>query len=57
MKNDRPTGMDALVMNTRKKNFQNRRVREALSFAYDFEWYNKILGYNSYKRTNRYFEN
>ena len=57
MKNDRPTGMDALVMNTRKKIFQNRRVREALSFAYDFEWYNKILGYNSYKRTNSYFEN
>tara|TARA_Y100000590_G_C15743841_1_gene1021258 strand:- start:1517 stop:3340 length:1824 start_codon:yes stop_codon:yes gene_type:complete len=57
MKNDRPTGMDGLVMNTRKKIFQNRKIREALSFAYDFEWYNKILGYNSYNRTNSYFEN
>ena len=44
MKNDRPTGMDGLVMNTRKKIFQNPRVREALNYAYDFEWYNKVLG-------------
>jgi microcin C transport system substrate-binding protein len=57
MKNDRPTGMDGLVMNTRKKNFQNPRVRKALSYAYDFEWYNKILGYSAYTRTNSYFEN
>ena len=57
MKNDRPTGMDGLVMNSRKKLFENPRVREALSYAYDFEWYNKVLGYNSYTRTNSYFEN
>ncbi len=57
MKNDRPTGMDGLVMNTRKKIFQSRRVREALNYAYDFEWYNKVLGYNAYTRTNSYFEN
>ena len=40
-----------------KKLFENPRVREALSYAYDFEWYNKVLGYNSYTRTNSYFEN
>ena len=57
MKNDRPTGMDGLVMNSRKKVFQNPRVREALNYAYDFEWYNKVLGYNAYTRTNSYFEN
>ena len=57
MKNDRPTGMDGLVMNSRKKIFQNPRVREALNYAYDFEWYNKVLGYNAYTRTNSYFEN
>ena len=57
MTNDRPTGMDGLVMNSRKKIFQNPRVREALNYAYDFEWYNKVLGYNAYTRTNSYFEN
>ncbi|SVE26355.1 uncharacterized protein METZ01_LOCUS479209, partial [marine metagenome] len=57
MKNDRPTGMDGLVMNSRKKIFRNPRVREALNYAYDFEWYNKVLGYNAYTRTNSYFEN
>ena len=57
MKNDRATGMDGLVMNSRKKIFQNPRVREALNYAYDFEWYNKVLGYNAYTRTNSYFEN
>ena len=57
MKNDRPTGMNALVMNSRKKIFQNSRVREALSYAYDFEWINKIIYNNAYTRTNSYFEN
>ena len=57
MKNDRPTGMNALVMNSRKKIFKNRRVREALSYAYDFEWINRIIYNNAYTRTNSYFEN
>ena len=57
MKNDRPTGMNALAMNSRKKLFQSRRVREALSYAYDFEWINRIIYNNAYMRTNSYFEN
>ena len=36
MKNDRPSGMNALVFNTRKKLFKNPKVREAISYAYDF---------------------
>ena len=57
MKNDRPTGMNALVMNTRKSIFKNPRIREALNYAYDFEWVNKIIYNNAYTRTNSYFEN
>ena len=57
MKNDRPTGMNALVMNSRKKIFKNPRVREALSYAYDHEWINKILYDNAYTRTDSYFDN
>tara|TARA_A100001037_G_C14983293_1_gene559087 strand:- start:663 stop:842 length:180 start_codon:yes stop_codon:yes gene_type:complete len=33
MKNDRPTGMNALVMNSRKEIFNNPQVRLALSYA------------------------
>ena len=57
MKNDRPVGMNALVMNSRKKLFNNRRVRLALSYAYDHEWINKVLHNGAYVRTDSYFDN
>ena len=57
MKNDRPVGMNALVMNSRKDIFKNRRVRLALSYAYDHEWINKVLHENAYVRTDSYFDN
>ena len=57
MKNDRPTGMNALVMNSRKEIFKNPKVREALSYAYDHEWINKALYNNAYTRTDSYFDN
>ena len=57
MKNDKPSGMNALVFNTRKPIFKNPRIREALSYAYDFEWINKTIYSNAYTRTNSYFDN
>jgi microcin C transport system substrate-binding protein len=57
MKNDRPTGMNALAMNSRRDIFSNPRVREALSYAYDHEWINKVLYDNAYTRTDSYFDN
>ena len=57
MKNDRPAGMNALVMNSRKKIFSNPRIRLALSYAYDHEWINKALYNNAYTRTDSYFDN
>tara|TARA_B110000438_G_scaffold297195_1_gene343196 strand:- start:7 stop:1812 length:1806 start_codon:yes stop_codon:yes gene_type:complete len=57
MKNDRPTGMNALVMNSRKDIFSNPRVRLALSYAYDHEWINKTLYNNAYTRTDSFFDN
>ena len=57
MKNDRPVGMNALVMNSRKELFNNRRVRLALSYAYDHEWINKVLHNGTYVRTDSYFDN
>jgi microcin C transport system substrate-binding protein len=57
MKNDRPTGMNALVMNSRKDIFNNPRIRLALSYAYDHEWINKAIYNNAYTRTDSYFDN
>ena len=52
-----PTGMQAFVFNLRKEKFQNRKLREALNYAFDFEWVQKNIFYSSYKRTNSYFAN
>ncbi|MCK0164076.1 extracellular solute-binding protein [Marinobacter sp. S6332] len=53
----RPTGMQGFVFNTRKQVFSDPKVREALTYAFDFEWTNKNLFYGQYARTNSYFEN
>ncbi|MBI28891.1 MAG: Oligopeptide-binding protein AppA [Alphaproteobacteria bacterium MarineAlpha5_Bin11] len=57
MKNDKPSGMNGLVFNTRREIFENPRIREALTYAYDFEWINKTIYSNAYTRTNSYFDN
>ncbi len=54
---ERPAGMQAFVFNTRRSIFKDRRVRQALAYAFDFEWTNKALFYGAYARTDSYFEN
>ncbi len=53
----RPTGMQAFIYNTRHSKFSDPKVREALAYAFDFEWANKNLFYGQYTRTDSYFEN
>lgn len=53
----RSTGMQAFMYNTRRDVFKDIKLREALSYAFDFEWSNKNLFYGQYKRTLSYFEN
>lgn len=48
--------MQGFVLNTRRPQFQDRRVREALTWAFDFESMNRNLFYGSYTRTDSYFE-
>jgi microcin C transport system substrate-binding protein len=55
--NQVPTGMQAYVYNTRHALFQDRRVRQALAYAFDFEWTNKNLFYGAYTRTKSYYSN
>ncbi|WP_221930986.1 extracellular solute-binding protein [Telmatospirillum sp. J64-1] len=57
LEHDRPAGMQAFVMNTRRPLFQDRRVRWALAHAFDFEWTNQALFYGQYTRSESYFAN
>jgi microcin C transport system substrate-binding protein len=54
---DRPAGMQAFVMNLRRQQFQDVRVREALAYAFDFEWTNKNLFFGQYTRAKSFFSN
>lgn len=55
--NENPTGMQGFVFNTRRPLFEDPRVRQALAYAFDFEWTNKTLFYGAYTRTSSYFSN
>lgn len=50
-------GMQGFVMNLRRPQFQDIRVRQALGYALDFEWMNRQLFYNQYKRIYSFFNN
>ncbi len=50
-------GMQGVVFNTRRAPFSDRRVREALGLAMDFEWSNRNLFYGQYTRCDSYFSN
>ncbi|MBI3375141.1 MAG: ABC transporter substrate-binding protein [Betaproteobacteria bacterium] len=43
------------LINTRREKFKDARVREAIGLAFDFEWMNRRLMYNSYKRVRGFF--
>ncbi|HEV2336132.1 MAG TPA: extracellular solute-binding protein [Stellaceae bacterium] len=55
--NQLPSGMQGFGYNLRRSLFQDPRVREALAYAFDFEWSNKNLFYGAYTRTRSYFDN
>jgi microcin C transport system substrate-binding protein len=52
-----PSGAQGWFINTRRDRFKDRRVREALIFAFDFEWTNKSLMHGLYERTHSVFQN
>jgi microcin C transport system substrate-binding protein len=49
--------MQCFVLNLRRPQFQDRRVRQAFNLAFDFEWANKNLFYGQYARVGSYFQN
>lgn len=47
----------SFAFNLRLPKFQNRRVREAIGLAFNFDWANDKLFYNQYQRLYSYFTN
>ncbi len=52
-----PKGMQAFVMNLRRPPFDNIKFREAMNYAFDFEWANRNLFHDAYTRNNSFFYN
>jgi microcin C transport system substrate-binding protein len=50
-------GMQGFVMNLRRPQFADPRVRKALGLALDYEWMNRQLFYGQYKRIYSFFNN
>jgi microcin C transport system substrate-binding protein len=48
--------MQAMAINQRRERFRDRRVRQAIALCFDFEWTNRNLFYDSYKRSQSLFE-
>jgi microcin C transport system substrate-binding protein len=52
-----PSGFQSYVLNTRREQFKDVRVRQALGLAYDFEYMSRQLFYNAYQRISGMFGN
>jgi microcin C transport system substrate-binding protein len=54
---DTPSGAQGWFVNLRRDKFKDKRFREALICAFDFEWTNKNIMYGAYERTHSLFQN
>jgi microcin C transport system substrate-binding protein len=52
-----PSGAQGWFINTRRAMFKNLKLREALIYAFDYEWTNKTIMYGAYDRTHSVFQN
>lgn len=57
IKTAKPVATQTFVMNNRRSPFNDIHFRQAISYAYDFEWMNKALFYGQYQRLQSYFQN
>ena len=53
---DGPAQMQGFMINTRKPEFQDRRVRHALALAFDYDWMNRMMFYGIYTRLNSFWD-
>ncbi|TCD16750.1 ABC transporter substrate-binding protein [Oricola cellulosilytica] len=47
--------MQAMALNQRRERFRDRRVRDAISRCFDFEWTNRNLFYEAYQKSHSLF--
>ncbi len=52
-----PTGFQSYVFNTRREQFKDIRVRQAIGLAHDFNWMSRQMFYGLYKPVNGLFGN
>ena len=52
-----PTGFQSYVLNTRRDELKDPRVRQALGLALDYEWMNRQMFYGAYQRVQGLFGN
>ncbi|MBE7635439.1 ABC transporter substrate-binding protein [Sneathiella sp. P13V-1] len=52
-----PAGQQVYAYNLRRDKFKDPAIREAMIYAFDFEWLNKNIFYDQYTRTDSFFYN
>ncbi|HEY3486589.1 MAG TPA: extracellular solute-binding protein, partial [Gammaproteobacteria bacterium] len=57
LENQNNEGIQGFIFNLRRPLFQDKRVRIALNLTFDFEWANRNLFYEQYRRSYSYFSN
>lgn len=55
--NKKPAGFQSFVLNSRRAQLSDPRVREALGLALDYEWMNRQMFYGGYPRVRDLFGN
>ncbi len=50
-------GTQGWMFNARRSKFADPRIREALGYAFDFEWTNRNIMYSAYSRLTSFFDN
>ncbi len=53
---ERPSLQPVRAFNLRRKKFQDPRVREALTWTYDYQWINEVLYFNGLRPMRSYFQ-
>ena len=57
IEHNEPATLQNFAFNIRRPKFSDRRVRQAIGLAFNFEWANEKLFYNQYRRLFSYFTN
>ncbi|HVB89016.1 MAG TPA: extracellular solute-binding protein, partial [Beijerinckiaceae bacterium] len=55
LRNGAPHPIQGWYFNLRRPQFTDRRIRDAINYAFDFEWTNKNIMFSTYKRLTSFF--